>query len=278
MSNDNHGYISLHRKVMKNFLFREKRVFSKFEAWIYILMNANHTDVQILLGNQLIDVKKGSFITSEIKLMEEFLWSKSKLRTFLSLLESQSMIEKVSDTKKTTLTVVKYSDYQDLQTTKKPQKDRQQTTKELRKDTNNNENNDNNVNNDNNIELNNSMNIVEKSKIFLKPTLLEVSEYCIERKNNVNPNHFIDFYQSNGWMVGRNKMKDWKATVRTWEKNNFNQKQNGKSTIELDNEQLTTRERAERIVANRRKLFGDVQQPNDEEISFVDVSNQRISD
>jgi hypothetical protein len=278
MSNDNHGYISLHRKVMKNFLFREKRVFSKFEAWIYILMNANHTDAQILLGNQLIDVKKGSFITSEIKLMEEFLWSKSKLRTFLSLLESQSMIEKVSDTKKTTLTVVKYSDYQDLQTTKKPQKDRQQTTKELRKDTNNNENNDNNVNNDNNIELNNSMNIVEKSKIFLKPTLLEVSEYCIERKNNVNPNHFIDFYQSNGWMVGRNKMKDWKATVRTWEKNNFNQKQNGKSTIELDNEQLTTRERAERIVANRRKLFGDVQQPNDEEISFVDVSNQRISD
>jgi hypothetical protein len=278
MSNDNHGYISLHRKVMKNFLFREKRVFSKFEAWIYILMNANHTDAQILLGNQLIDVKKGSFITSEIKLMEEFLWSKSKLRTFLSLLESQSMIEKVSDTKKTTLTVVKYSDYQDLQTTKKPQKDRQQTTKELRKDTNNNENNDNNANNDNNIELNNSMNIVEKSKIFLKPTLLEVSEYCIERKNNINPNHFIDYYQSNGWMVGKNKMKDWKATVRTWEKNNFNSNKNGKSTIELDNEQLTTRERAERIVANRRKLFGDIQQPNDEEISFVDVSNQRISD
>lgn len=55
-------------------------------------------------------------------------------------------------------------------------------------------------------------------------------------------------------------------------------KQYGKSTIELDNEQLTTAERAERIVANRRKLFGDIQQPNDEEISFVDVSDQRISD
>lgn len=100
MSNDNHGYISLHRKVMKNFLFREKRVFSKFEAWIYILMNANHTDTQILLGNQLIDVKKGSFVTSEVKLMEEFLWSKTKLRTFLSLLESQSMIKKIATQKK----------------------------------------------------------------------------------------------------------------------------------------------------------------------------------
>lgn len=261
MSNDNHGYISLHRKVMKNFLFREKRVFSKFEAWIYILMNANHTDAQILIGNQLIDVKKGSFITSEIKLMEEFLWSKSKLRTFLSLLESQSMIEKVSDTKKTTLTVVKYSDYQDLQTTKKPQKDRQQTTKELRKDTNNNDNNDNNVNNvnnDNNIELNNSMNNIEKSKIFLKPTLLEVSEYCIERKNNVNPNHFIDFYQSNGWMVGRNKMKDWKATVRTWEKNNFNQKQNA-TTSNFTKPTITDRTNAaiERLNREREELINN---------------------
>jgi len=114
--------------------------------------------------------------------------------------------------------------------------------------------------------------IVEKSKIFLKPTLIEVSEYCLERKNNINPNHFIDHYQANGWMVGKVKMKDWKATVRTWEKNNFNKQQNGKSTTELNNEQLTTRERAERIVANRRKLFGDIEQSNDEEISFIDVS------
>ena len=90
---------------MQNFLFKEKRAFSKFEAWLYLLMNANHTDTKVLLGNQLIDVKKGSFITSEVKLMAEFSWSKSKLRTFLSLLESQSMIEKVTDSKKTILSL-----------------------------------------------------------------------------------------------------------------------------------------------------------------------------
>lgn len=62
--------------------------------------------------------------------------------------------------------------------------------------------------------------------------------------------------------------------LRTWQKNdkNFNLNKNGKSTTELNNEQLTTRERAERIVANRRKLFGDFEQQNDEEIGFVDVS------
>ena len=60
---------------------------------------------------------------------------------------------------------------------------------------------------------------------FTPPTLEEVSSYCLERKNTVNPQKFIDHYTSNGWMVGRNKMKDWKASVRTWEKSNFNQPQ-----------------------------------------------------
>jgi DNA replication protein DnaD len=149
MSLDNQGYISLHRKVMQNFLFKEKRSFSKFEAWLFLLMNANHSDSKVLLGNQLIDVKRGSFITSEVKLMDEFKWSKSKLRTFLSLLESQSMIEKITDTKKTTLTIVKYSDYQEVKTTKEPRKNREKTAKRPRADTNNNDNNYNNDNNEN---------------------------------------------------------------------------------------------------------------------------------
>jgi len=227
-------------------------------------MNANHSEAKILLGNQLIDIKKGSFITSELKLMEEFLWSKTKLRAFLTLLESQSMIEKVSDTKKTTLTVVKYSDYQDLQTTKKLQKNYEKTSKELRKNTNNNENNYNNDNNDNNIELNNSMIIVEKSKIFLKPTLIEVSEYCFERKNNINSNHFIDHYQANGWMVGKVKMKDWKATIRTWEKNNFNNQQNGQSNNNFSKPTITDRTEAarQRLNREREELFNSTRNNN----------------
>ena len=61
----------------------------------------------------------------------------------------------------------------------------------------------------------------EKRKRFNPPSLEDVKAYCIERKNNVDPNKFIDYYESNGWMVGRNKMKDWKAAVRTWEKNSY---------------------------------------------------------
>lgn len=51
----------------------------------------------------------------------------------------------------------------------------------------------------------------------IRPSLEEVTQYCRERGNNVNPQAFIDFYSSNGWKVGKNPMKDWKACVRTWE-------------------------------------------------------------
>jgi len=53
---------------------------------------------------------------------------------------------------------------------------------------------------------------------FKPPTVEDVSEYCQQRKNRVDPQTWIDFYQSKGWMVGSNKMKDWKAAVRTWER------------------------------------------------------------
>lgn len=57
-------------------------------------------------------------------------------------------------------------------------------------------------------------------KNFVKPTVEEVREYCLERKNNVNPEKFVDFYESKDWYIGKNKMKDWKAAVRTWERGN----------------------------------------------------------
>lgn len=60
---------------------------------------------------------------------------------------------------------------------------------------------------------------VNKSTNFTPPTIEEVSEYCKQRKNSVDCSRFIDFYSMKGWMVGKNKMKDWKAAVRTWEKN-----------------------------------------------------------
>lgn len=88
----------------------------------------------------------------------------------------------------------------------------------------------------NNIDLNNTNNNINnnienpKRKVFKKPTKEEVEEYCKERNNNVDPENFIDYYESNGWRVGNNPMKDWKASVRTWERRNNNNNNNSNNT------------------------------------------------
>lgn len=57
---------------------------------------------------------------------------------------------------------------------------------------------------------------------FIPPTVEEVREYCLSRNNSVDPARFVAYYTSNGWMVGRNKMKDWKSAVHTWERSEYN--------------------------------------------------------
>lgn len=91
----------------------------------------------------------------------------------------------------------------------------------------------------NNIINNKEKNILKKetptimATKFKKPTLEEVQAYCEQRGNNINPQSFIDFYESKGWVVGRSPMKDWQAAVRTWEQRETKQKQNnnGRRTI-----------------------------------------------
>lgn len=64
-----------------------------------------------------------------------------------------------------------------------------------------------------------------KRPTFKKPTLEEIIDYCNERENNVDPERFINFYISNGWKVGKNSMKDWKAAIRSWELNSYDKKE-----------------------------------------------------
>lgn len=91
---------------------------------------------------------------------------------------------------------------------------------------------------------------ISKCSRFTPPTLEEVSNYCKERNNGVDPQRFIDYNQSKGWVVGKVKMKDWKAAVRTWEK-----KEQPKG-VSKEREQ-TFAEITRRDVANRPKVEYD---------------------
>ena len=68
------------------------------------------------------------------------------------------------------------------------------------------------------ISLSKDKHINNKGASFKKPTVNDIKEYCLWRNNGIDSETFFDFYESKNWLIGKNKMKDWKACVRTWEK------------------------------------------------------------
>lgn len=127
------GLIKIHRDLLDNELWSDKP-FTKGQAWVDLLLLANHRDKNVLLGNCTELVERGSFITSELKLMERWGWGRKKVKLFLNFLESQKMIERNANNKRTAITIVNYGFYQDCDLPKEQQKDSKGTAKEQRRD------------------------------------------------------------------------------------------------------------------------------------------------
>ena len=107
-----------------------------------------------------------------------------------------------------------------------------------------------------------------KRKRFEKPTLSEIKEYCIERNNNVDAQHFYDYYESNGWKVGKNSMKNWQAAVRTWERSEYRK----------PNSKKNSKEDAINVVNNLMNKLGgvDTEQPTTDFESTIDVTDSVV--
>ncbi|EOD4391585.1 TPA: DnaD domain-containing protein [Staphylococcus aureus] len=155
------GWISIDRSIQNHWLFKEKRTFSKFEAWIYLLMEANHSKAKVPIGNQIVTVERGQRLTSILTLSDLFNWSRFKVKTFLDLLESDGMLEVKTTSKYTLITIVNYDFYQSEQgrnqhqndikpTSKQHQSNINPTSKQHQTNTNNNDNKDNSEKNVNN--------------------------------------------------------------------------------------------------------------------------------
>jgi hypothetical protein len=129
------GWIKAHRTLQNHYLWEDKP-FSKGQAWIDILMMVNHEDGKTMVGNEVVLVKKGSRVTSELKLAERWGWSRKKTRSFLKTLEQDKMLVKKSTTKYTIVTVLNWELYQHKGTTEEQQKNNNGTTTEQQRDTN----------------------------------------------------------------------------------------------------------------------------------------------
>ena len=214
------GWISIHRKIKDSLIWASKEPFDRRSAWIDLLLSVNHADAKIFVDGNLVQIKRGQMLTSYRKLAAQWGWSRGKVTRFLDVLQMDNMITLQctlgGTTNGTTLTIVNFDKYQIGRDTYDDTHDTTvDTTVEPlmipRSDTNNKNNNVNNENNDN------------KRALFSPPSLSDVCDYCIERGNNIDPEQFIAYYESNGWLVGgRTKMKDWKAAIRNWEKRQKN--------------------------------------------------------
>lgn len=117
-------------------------------------------------------------------------------------------------------------------------------------------------------EIDSSASTTTKRKRFEKPTLSEIKAYCIERNNNVDAQHFFDYYESNGWKVGKNSMKNWQAAVRTWERSEYRK----------PNSKKNSKEDAINVVNNLMNKLGgvDTEQPATDFESAINVTDSVV--
>jgi hypothetical protein len=189
------GWIKIHRSITNHWLYSEKRVYSKLEAWYDMLIAVNYSDSKTLIKGKLYEVKRGQSIMSLDSWAKRWNWDKSKVRRFLNTLQNDNMIELKSDTITTQLTICNYESYQGERNADETPVKRKRNAGETQ-----------------------TTPIEERKeeKKFIIPTFNDVLEYCMQNNLDVDGVKFINFYESKGWMVGKNKMKDWKAAVRNW--------------------------------------------------------------
>ena len=180
------GWIKLHRQILEWEWYSDNNCFRVF---LHLLLKANHKEKRF----KGIELKVGSIVTSRDLLARETGLSSQQIRTALNKLISTNEITSVTSSQGTILQIVSYEKYQIATseiTNEQPTSNQQSTTNKN----------------------------VKKEKKFIIPTFNEVLEYCMQNNLDVDGVKFINFYESKGWMVGKNKMKDWKAAIRTWVK------------------------------------------------------------
>ena len=181
-----------------------------------MLLKANHKENKCVIGNTIIKVKKGSFITSQKKLMKQFKWSSSRLRGFLKLLEDDTMIEIKTNTMFTHLTIINYSSYQNSENAKETQKKRKRNTKEIQIETNN---NDTIMTN----KLNKKDRIINFQDKVTKAALELYSKKMIDKfcnywtESNDTENAKLRFEKENVFNISR-RLKRWEMNNKDWNK------------------------------------------------------------
>lgn len=206
------GFITLQRQIQDWQWYRHPHTAFLF---IHLLLSANYVDGQF----NGMTIRRGQLVTSVPRLSTDTGLSIQQTKTALAHLRLTGEITDESTNQYRVITVVKYNQYQKL--TDKISNDQPTTNRQnLQRLTDDSSNDQPQYNNNNNITINkktiNQDYVGKTAQRFIPPTKQEIDIFCLENGLSIDVDYFYDHYASNGWMVGKNKMKDWQATVRNW--------------------------------------------------------------
>lgn len=196
------GFIALYRSLLSWGWHADPAT-----GWLFVnlLLMANWEDGEW----QGKPIKRGQLVTGRKALAAQTGLSEQTVRTSLNRLKSTNEITIASTNKFSVITIVNYGKFQDVPemptstltsnlTSGQPATNQQLTTNEQEEQSNKG---------------------IKPRKRFTPPSVDEVAAYCRERRNAVDAQRFVDFYAASGWMRGKTPVRDWKACVRTWERN-----------------------------------------------------------
>ena len=232
MGDGGNGYIKLHRKLLDCPVFDNEKL---LKVWIWCLFKATYKDRQVVIGNTVLNIKQGQFVYGRDEASKSLKIPHTSFSRYMSTLQNLDMLTLKSTNKWTLATIKNWDVYQNGQDfvqnvgNKRASNGQenslgfQQVTDDgfqnldAKWATNGQQMGTNKK--DNNIYKTKSAKEKPERKI-IPPTLEMVSAYCESRNNNINPEYFCDYYESRDWFIGKNKMKDWQAAIRTWEGRN----------------------------------------------------------
>jgi len=199
------GYIKLWRKTAEWEWYKNSTTLHLF---LHLLLTANHKNTRFM-G---VEVKRGSLVCGRKKLSENTGIPEQSIRTSITQLKSTNEITIKSTNKFSIITLCNYESYQ-CDKNEINQQINQQSNQQL---TNNQPTTNQQLTTSKECKEGEECKEVKMGR-FTPPTQKEVFDYCTERKNGIDAQRFIDYYEARGWMIGKNKMKSWQAAVRNWE-------------------------------------------------------------
>lgn len=210
------------RRTLDSGLLQHPRALQLF---MHLLLTATSRPCRRIVAGGAVDLKPGDVVTGRERLAQELGATVREIRTAMDILKKMEIVTSKATNKYSIVSIINWNRYQQErpaerpanQPAERPASDQQATTEQELKNINITP-----VTSLRSVTVPTGDTPTPKKKagstIFRPPSLEEVEAYCRERGNAVDAGKWWDFYVSKGWMVGKNKMKDWKAAVRTWER------------------------------------------------------------